>query len=447
MSDKLRPSLSTLGAKVKELSEQLEQLYKDAKAPVPTLAADSPASTFTGEIFVVKQKLADAMNDLNIISQGPNESVFNYCHNVIPDVAALNIINHFDFWSAVPLEGTATVGDVAKKTQLPEEVVQRVIEHVTTLRYFAYTNPSIPKTSKIQHTSRSAALAKSFGLRALVTSTIQDCGPPMLVMPEALEKYSLGQQSLTRDVDKTAFALAHSGGEVFGKYGTVWDYLEHDGNGEKKGWRQRNFNGWMQYIKEIFGTDAVLLEAVDWKTAGEATVVDVGGSGGHDAFGLAEAFPNLKVIVEDLAESKPVFETNIPKGLTSRVSFQQHNFFEPQPIQADFYLFKFIFHDWPDKESIAILQALRPALKPGAKVIFVDYVGKQGEFDASLPRSIHQFGTSTDLRMMALFNHEERPTDAWRDIFRRADERFEVASVKANPLTYIVVIEAVWRGE
>jgi hypothetical protein len=140
--------------------------------------------------------------------------------------------------------------------------------------------------------------------------------------------------------------------------------------------------------------------------------------------------------------------------------------FEPQPVQADIYMLKWILHDWPDAESVAILRALRPALRPGARVVFIDYVGKQegkkkeevggdgqdggaegeGEGEVEVPRSMQAFGTASDLRMMALFNAKERPVAAWKEIFRMADERFEVVSVKADPLTFMCVLEAVWRG-
>lgn len=93
------------------------------------------------------------------------------------------------------------------------------------------------------------------------------------------------------------------------------------------------------------------------------------------------------------------------------------------------------------------MRQLIPALKPGARILFMDYMGKQGEVDPGMPRSITQFGTSTDLRMMALFNARERSLEAWRGIVGRADERFEVVRVEANPLTYMVVMEVVWRGE
>jgi hypothetical protein len=139
--------------------------------------------------------------------------------------------------------------------------------------------------------------------------------------------------------------------------------------------------------------------------------------------------------------------------------------FEPQPVAgADIYMLKWILHDWPDAESVAILRALVPALKPGARVLFIDYVGKQegktdgdagaadageketAEKELEIPRSMQAFGTASDLRMMALFNAKERPVAAWKEIFRAADERFEVVRVKADPLTFMCVLEAVWRG-
>jgi hypothetical protein len=181
---------------------------------------------------------------------------------------------------------------------------------------------------------------------------------------------------------------------------------------------------------------------------------------------LAKKHPNLKITVQDLPKVQSVFEASVPKDLESRVTFRAHDFFQPQPAQADLYLIKLILHDWPDAECVKILQALRPALRPGAKVLFIDYVGKQdtvtkddqdgkgesvkGEEDGSkeppLPRSIQQMGTSTDLRMMALFSTKERPPGAWKELFRAADERFEIVRFEANPLSFFVIIEVVWRG-
>lgn len=191
----------------------------------------------------------------------------------MPDAACLNVLNYFDFWSAVPVDGSASYADIAKHTSLPEEVVYRVLQHAITLRIFAHTEPG-KTTSRVQHSSRSAALARSSGLRALVATILDDAGAPMMVMNEALQRYSRGKPALTQEMSESSFALFHSGG-TFGKYGNSWELLEKDGEGEKQGWRQKNFVEFMRYVKEIFQLEGVVLDAHDWQSVGKATVVDV----------------------------------------------------------------------------------------------------------------------------------------------------------------------------
>ena len=186
---------------------------------------------------------------------------------------------------------------------------------------------------------------------------------------------------------------------------------------------------------------------------------------------LARKFPELNIVVQDMPKVQPVFEADVPDELRSRVSFVSHDLHQPQTTQADIYMLKLILHDYPETEASKILRALVPALRPGNRVVIIEYIGKvdtNGEEDKSskegeaaakeeekkepaapapaLPRSIQQMGTATDLRMMALFNAKERPAESYRDIIRAADDRFEIVSLKANPLTFFAVIEVVWRG-
>lgn len=192
----------------------------------------------------------------------------------MPDAACLNTLNQFDFWSAVPVDGTRSYEEIAKHVNLPLDVVQRFIKHGTTLRLFAETEPGSADT-KVRHTSRSAALAQNPGLKALVVVTLETVGGPMMVMHEALEKYSRGKTELPNTVEETAFALLHKSGTFGGVFQNSWQQLEEDGEGEKKGWRQRNFVTFMNYVKDIFGLEGVIADAHDWKAAGNISVVDV----------------------------------------------------------------------------------------------------------------------------------------------------------------------------
>ena len=184
----------------------------------------------------------------------------------MPDVAALIILNHFDFWSAVPLTGSTTTAEIATETKLPAEVVQRVLDHAKTLRIFADGADS----THTRHTSRSAALAKSPGLRALVSTILDDAGPPMTVMQQALEMYSLGKETLSDDMSKTAFNVFHGG-----KYANSWEFMENDGEGEKKGWRSRKFTTFMLYLKDIFRLEEIVDGSYGWEKAGDLSIVDV----------------------------------------------------------------------------------------------------------------------------------------------------------------------------
>jgi hypothetical protein len=334
---------------------------------------------------------------------------------------------------------------------LPQDVVERILKHATSLRIFSETEPG-KRTTRIQHSFRSAPLARSKGLQGLVATTLDVSGAPMMAMPQALEKYSAGKSELTGDINETAFALLHQD-EAYGKFANTWDMLEHDGSGAKKGWRQRQFTDFMEYIKEIFSLENVVSDSFDWASIGDATVVDIAGSAGVDAFHLATKFPALRIIVQDLAQVAPVFDKNhaeVSADLQSRVSFMEHDMFEPQPVSADIYLIKQILHDWPDAEAVKVLRALIPALKPGARVILVEYIGskedEEGGEEEETPRILRGMGSATDLRIMALFNTKERPVGAWKQIFTKADERFEVKDVKAEKTAFYAVVEAVWRG-
>jgi hypothetical protein len=191
----------------------------------------------------------------------------------MPDAACLNVLNYFNFWDAVPLDGTASYADIATHTKLPEEVVRRFVQHAATLRIFEETEPG-KSSSRVKHSFRSAPLARSKGLRALLTTTLDLSGGPLMMLHYALERYSVGKPALPKNINETSFALLYSGGQ-YGKFKNTWEMLENEGEGEKKGWRQREFTVFMDYLKEIFGLESVVLNAYDWSALGKAKIVDV----------------------------------------------------------------------------------------------------------------------------------------------------------------------------
>ena len=112
------------------------------------------------------------------------------------------------------------------------------------------------------------------------------------------------------------------------------------------------------------------LQGFDWSAYSSATVVDIGGSHGLVAIELAKAYPDMRIIVQDLPEVVNGAAASIPKSLSEQITFMAHDFFKQQPvIDAKIYYLRWILHDWADKHAIAILRNLIPALRPGDWVL------------------------------------------------------------------------------
>jgi len=119
-----------------------------------------------------------------------------------------------------------------------------------------------------------------------------------------------------------------------------------------------------------------LVAGYDWASVknGSGSIVDVGGGNGLAAFAITSAVPGLRCTVQDLPPNVETFKDSVPEPLKGRVEFAAHDFFNTQPVQADAYLFRQIFHNNNDAHCIKILQATIPALRPGVKLIANDRV-------------------------------------------------------------------------
>ena len=90
-------TLLSVAAKITEYAQQLTKELEAGNVPPITLEADSPIKyeALPGNSFFIRQQLEDALKDMYILSQGPSESTFNYCHTVSGSLAvALFILKH-----------------------------------------------------------------------------------------------------------------------------------------------------------------------------------------------------------------------------------------------------------------------------------------------------------------------------------------------------------------
>lgn len=160
---------------------------------------------------------------------------------------------------------------------------------------------------------------------------------------------------------------------------------------------------------------------------------------------LAKSFPNLRFIVQDLPQVEQAFQANIPSSLTSRVTFQAHDFFTTQNVVADVYFMKAILHDWPDKYAVKILQGLVAAMKPGSRIILCEAVAPSGKEAHLIPLPVQRLISAVDLQMLVAFNSKERTLDNWKSLVAKTDNRLELTNV-FSPGNGWSLLEIVFHG-
>jgi 6-hydroxytryprostatin B O-methyltransferase len=193
------------------------------------------------------------------------------------------------------------------------------------------------------------------------------------------------------------------------------------------------------YMRNVRSSDTVALRHL---TAGfawdgireDGVVVDVGGSTGGAAIALAEAFPHLKLIVQDLPANadngRKMLDASPEKAaLAARITFQGHDFMEKQPVQgADVYLLRTVLHDWSDAQAAKIVRNLLDAMRnrPGSKLLIMDAVlPKPG----SVPVSVERLVRVRDMTMLQSFNSKERDLDDWKALLADVDAGLHIVNV------------------
>ncbi|KAF5641289.1 sterigmatocystin 8-O-methyltransferase [Fusarium sp. NRRL 25303] len=166
-------------------------------------------------------------------------------------------------------------------------------------------------------------------------------------------------------------------------------------------------------------------KSCDWNRLGEATVVDIGGSSGHDSTTIAWAFPNLKFIVQGLSQLRASFYEQVPADIKSRVEFEPHNFLQAQNTQQDVYMLKMVLHNWPDECAANVLKHLVLHLECGSRVL-VEAVAPPNT--AALPfETLSHMLNAADMYMLQFYNSQKRSD--WTSLLVKADEHLTLTYV------------------
>lgn len=192
------------------------------------------------------------------------------------------------------------------------------------------------------------------------------------------------------------------------------------------------------YMRNVRSSDTVALRHLTagfaWDGICEAAVVvDVGGSTGDAAIALAEAFPHLKLVVQDLPANvdngRKMLDSSPKASLAEHITFQAHDFMQRQPIQdADVFLLRAVLHDWTDAQAAKIVRNLADAMRcrPSSKLLIMDtMLPKPG----SVPVSVERLVRVRDMTMLQSFNSKERDLNDWKALLADADIGLKLVNV------------------
>ncbi|KAK4233342.1 6-hydroxytryprostatin B O-methyltransferase [Achaetomium macrosporum] len=366
---------------------------KAANAPssVSRLPQDAPV-----DVRKARQSLMDTALQLFQLAACPSEFVPNLAPGY-QYVACLTWLLRFDIFHLVPAPGTVSYRDLAAAASklantgaaIPKGRLKSIVRMAMTAGLFRE-----PKPDRVGHSATSALLARDADVHAWAFSLCTSSAPTALSMTAAHDRFTPASVAKS----ETAFNVA------FGTELPFFDWLAQNPA------KRERFAGYMRNVTTSEGVHVKhLVNGHPWADLGSGALV-------------VDAYPTLRFVVQDLPDNanagRQAAEATFPDHISSRLTFQGHDFTQPQPMAgADVYLLRMILHDWPDHVAVTIVKNL---------LLVMDTVLPA---PGQVPSSVERIVRVRDLTMMQAFNSHERDLEQWTTLLAAADGRLRLRRV------------------
>ncbi|KAK5625638.1 hypothetical protein RRF57_001354 [Xylaria bambusicola] len=417
--------LAKLAATIVDSIATLESSLQVHGVPSPSFDEDAP-TLLPRDTVDVRDAIIDCAAEIQDMLQGPLDLMYRHGSALtlweFNNCVSLQAITRLKIANIVPSGGQTSYTAIAKQTGLHEQAVRRLLRHAMTMRVFRE-----PEAGMVAHTQASRALLDPVANDWVGLGT-EEMWPAATRMLDALQKWPGSQEPR-----ETGFALAN------GSDRSIYQILEAD-----PGRALRFANSMKAYMLMQEYNSTHVVNNYDWASLGQVHLVDIGGGAGHVSVELATHFPNISVTVQDMENMFEGADSQIPAELQGRLKYMVHDFFTPQPVKADVYFLRWVFHNWSDKYCALIIKALIPALKPGARLILNETcMPEPGAISHWREKYIRSF----DLSMGASFASYERSIDEWKALFAEVDQRFKFQGVNGATDSALSLIEFIWVSE
>ncbi|KAK9777698.1 putative S-adenosyl-L-methionine-dependent methyltransferase [Seiridium cardinale] len=404
-------SLSELAALIQTRSASIEDALKSAGLPPPYSAVGSPlALPFSPELDDTRDELVEALDELRALVLGPMGHLLMLMLPLVkPGPAGVRFL--------------CCLGRALRPAGRRPAPLRPHGHDGAHVRRGRRHGPR-PPHRRLVRARRPAA-----DFLGMLT---EEMGPASVKMVEATQRFPASQEP-----SETAASVA------MGTEGAKDFYAAIAGDAERV---RRVASGMSLATKLPSHAVAHFVDHCGWAAEGKCPrkVVDIGGSEGELCKALLRRYAGIEEAVS-LDRAEVVEALEVPGDLEGRLRFGAYDFLEQvQRVEgADVYMFRNCFHNWPDRYAVRMLRNQIPVLRKGARV-FVN--------EACMPEP-HEVGRvkgqvawGSDLIMKMTFNGKDRSRQDWIDLFREADERFNVVSIETPPRSALAVIEVVWEG-
>ncbi|MCJ1310857.1 hypothetical protein MMC25_004525 [Agyrium rufum] len=413
--------ISELAALVQSNTAKVDEYLREQKLPFPSFDEDGPLDLKieSEEVTKARNTAMEASLELHDLLLGPS-----MCLRPVLNGTSLQTIYKYDIPSKVPLGGEISFADLAAKCSLYEPDLRRILRFAMVYHHVFQER----RVGYVAHTAASRKLVENPHAMDALGSQFDEAWQAFAHTVEAMDKFK------SHEPTETGWTVAHKTDQPMWKY-----YASHPAMAKR-------FAGAMATFADGPSiSPSLLAKGYPWSSIGDGKglVVDVGGSKGNISVALAQATHGLRFMVQDLPGAMQGAKDALPTELASRIEFMEHDFFVDQPIQADAFLFRMIFHNWSDQNVIKILQATIPGLKAGSRVVINDYLLPEPKTMSLMKeRTIREM----DMIMLSLFNSRDREEKDWATLFSQADERYQNVKAWVPEGASLAIIEAVWKG-
>jgi hypothetical protein len=392
---------------------------KSAGLPQPSFDADGPSHPIPEadeDLSAARHALIEASKAVHTLAVGPSETTRLFYFKDIYLVGAMQVLCHFSVPQQVPLHGEIGMGELSAKTGLDKGLLTRFLRMAAANYYFTE-----PRRGFIAHTAWSKTLATDSKMRACVWFRHSEMMPSVAKLVEAVETHTGSTDAA--EPRNAAFSLAFRD--------TFFDYKEKHPDHMIK------FGQFVDAFASGIEADTAesIARAYAWETLPAGSlVVDVGGGIGHISTAVAQKHSFLRFQVQDfgdLAEESSVLQQSA--GVSDRVQFCPHSFFEPQPEtcrKAAVYFLRNIMHNWPDLYCRRILKPIVEAMGSDSRLLICDIVLPEPN---TMPKTQEAQVRALDIVMLSMFNAQERSYEDWQELFTNVDSRLRITALVGRP--------------